>query len=166
MGPSVYLNPQLQDQPLTPEEFELRVEFVRLYRHSQDAYQTCLSLGFMGVYAQDWAKRFLQEGVVHRLIEQFDAEEETEVAIARRKRASRNWMQREANYFGKDASHSARVTAIANLMKMDNMFEPEVSRHEVTHRGGVMMVPQITNPDEWGKHAAASQQSLKQTVRD
>jgi len=166
MGPSSNMNPLLREAKLDEADHLLRTEFVKLYLEIRSPYDACIKLGFMEAYAMDWAKQFMGEGVVRRLIAEADAAEDSDKASDDRKRKYRTWMEREATNRGADSSHGSRVTAISHLMKMEGMEAPREITATVEHKGGVMMVPQITNPNEWGKHAAASQSALKQTVKD
>lgn len=169
MGPSsatACVDTHIIEKELTPEEYELRREFVRLYLETRNAYAACLALGFVHAYAEDWARMFMSEGVVRRLIIEAEQAEESESGKLERQKRYRAWMEQQATYYGPGASHGARVTAIANLMKMEGMEAPSKSETEVTYKGGVMLVPHMTNPDEWGEVAAKSQANLKDTVKD
>ena len=166
MGPSQFIDPLLAEKPLSEEEYQLRVEFVRAFMRTRNAYTACVELGFMEAYAQDWAKSFLAEGVVRRLISEAERAEDTDEAALERQRKYRAWMEHQATYMGPGASHGARVTAIANLMKMEGMEAPAKTETEFTYKGGVMVVPALVSPDEWGEGAAKSQAELKQTVKD
>lgn len=166
MGPSPFIDPLLAEKPLTEEEYLLRVEFVKAFMRTRNAYKACIEIGFMDAYAADWAKAFMGEGIVRRLISQAEREEDTDEAAQERQRKYRAWMEHEATYYGPGSSHGSRVSAIAHLMKMEGMEAPVKTETEVTWKGGVMMVPALTSPDEWGNLAAKSQADLKQSVKD
>jgi hypothetical protein len=166
MGPSQFIDPLLREKELSEEEFLLRKEFVRWFMETRNAYEACIKLGFLEAYAVDWAKAFMAEGYVRRLISEAEREEDTEEASLERQRRYRALMEKEATYYGPGSSHGSRVSAIAHLMKMEGMEAPVKTETEFTYKGGVMMVPALTNPDEWGNLAAKSQAQLKETVKD
>lgn len=166
MGPSPYIDPLLAEKPLTEEEYLLRVEFVKAFMRTRNAYKACIEIGFMEAYAADWAKALIGESIVQQLIRQAEREEDSEEAALERQRKYRAWMEHEATYYGPGSSHGSRVSAIAHLMKMEGMEAPVKTETEVTYKGGVMMVPALTSPEEWGNLAAKSQADLKQTVKD
>ena len=166
MGPSPYIDPLLAEKELTEEEYLLRKAFVQEYMKTRNAYKACIALGFMEAYAQDWAKALMGEGIVRRLISQAEREEDSAEAAIERQRKYRAWMETEATYYGPGSSHGSRVAAISHLMKMEGMEAPTKTETEVTYKGGVMMVPALTNPDEWGNLAAKSQAELKANVKD
>lgn len=169
MGPSpatACVDTHIIEKELSDEELALRIEFVKIYMKCRNAYKACLALGFMAAYAEDWAKMFMSEGVVRRLILDAERQEESAESALERQRRYRAWMENEATYYGPGASHGSRVSAIAHLMKMEGMEAPTKTEAEVTYKGGVMMVPALTSPDEWGKLASQSQADLKATVKE
>lgn len=76
-----------------------------------------------------------------------------------------SWMIREANHYGGDSTHGARVSAIAHVMKAQGMTlgEKEVA---AAARGGVMVVPATDNLLSWEERAASAQALLKEQVRE
>lgn len=156
----------LLEPELDEDEMALRREFARLYASSRNAFNVCLELGFQSAYAADWAKALLQDGVVRRLLREYELAEDTEESSAIRKRNYRAMMEKEATYYGVGASHGSRVAAIANLMKAEGMFDTIESPDSGTENSGVMVVPMLVSADEWGKSAAESQLLLKQKARE
>lgn len=75
-----------------------------------------------------------------------------------------SWMIREANHFGPDASHGARVAAIDKIMKAAGLLN-EAKDAAVAARGGVMVVPGTAGVDDWEAAATAAQKKLKEEVR-
>lgn len=75
-----------------------------------------------------------------------------------------SWMIREANHYGPDASHGARVTAVQVLMKHAQVAE-EAKIGALAAQGGVMVVPATDKVDDWEARAAAAQLRLKEEVR-
>lgn len=166
MGPSKYIDPLLSEKELSEADYLLRVEFVKWYMYYRNPYDACLKLGFIDPYAEDWARAFMKEGVVRRLIQKAEQEEDTDKSQEIRKKNYRAWMEREATYYGPGSQHGSRVAAIAHLMKMEGMNAPEKTEAEVEFKGGVMVVPALQSPDEWGKRAAQTQADLKRSVKD
>lgn len=68
-------------------------------------------------------------------------------------------LMRESNDFSDSASHRARVAAIAQLSKILGMEQINL-KADVSHRGGVMLVPMVNSLDEWQKAAQVSQAAL------
>lgn len=167
MGPSSYIDPEQLEQPLSEKDHKLRVEFVRAFMRTRNAYAACVELGFMEAYAKDWANVFMREGVVRRLISEAEREEDTEQAARDRRRNYRAWMENLATDNSKGSSHAARVAAVAHLMKIEGMGVAAANtEHELTHKGGVMIVPAVVNYEKWGEAASKSQANLKKTVKD
>lgn len=168
MGPSEAIksvDKYIVEKEYTEDEIALRKAFVQEYMKHRNAYRACLELGFLATYAQDWAKAFMHEGLVRRLISAAERVEDTEEAALERRRRYRALMEHEATYYGPGASHSSRVAAIAHLMKIEGM-EPEKKPDPNEVPGGVMVVPAITDPDTWSKLAAKSQEKLKSDVKE
>lgn len=73
-------------------------------------------------------------------------------------------MKREANYFGEGSSHSARVAAVGKLGRFLQM-EVQVKKEEITHKGGVMVVPAAPQSmDDWEANVSTAQRQLKADV--
>lgn len=166
MQPCTYIDPHLREDTLSEDEQMLRKAFVDAYIISRNPIEACVSIGFMSAYAASWAESFMKEGYVLRLIKQMDEIADSKETTLARRNKYRAWMEKQANYYGEDASHGARVSAIKALMQIEGMDEPTPDEGQVGFKGGVMMVPSLTNPDNWGELAALSQGKLKQTVRD
>lgn len=166
MGPNPHIDPNLAERPLSEEDLLLRKAFVKEFMKTRNAYTACISLGFMAAYAADWGKAFMEEGVVRRLISEADRQDEGKEAALERQRKYRAWLEAEATYHGAGASHGSRVAAIVNLIKMEGIDQPRQEEEASGPKGGVMMVPVLTDVDNWGALAAKSQQKLKETVKD
>lgn len=151
---------------LSPREKELRAKFVEEYLYDYDAVAAAIRIGFAEAFAVEYARQFLTEPYVLKLIKEresagLDDPDEDEILRRRVKRM----LLREANLQGKNARHSARVAAItklANILEMDGAVK---MKQEVTHRGGVMMVPGIADLDEWEQAATESQEKLMRDAR-
>lgn len=169
MGPSEAMDcvdPQFLEQELTEKEVLLRRAFVQEYMKDRNAYAACLRLGFMAPYAEDWARAFMAEGIVRRLIAKAEEYDDSAEARDARAKAVEAMLFKEASYYGPGSSHGARVSALSNLAKIYGIEAPTKNEAEVTYKGGVMMVPALTSPDEWGKLAQQSQADLKDSVKD
>lgn len=74
-------------------------------------------------------------------------------------------VKREMNYGGPGASHGARVSALALAAKIRGMESPKKVEASVSHRGGVMIVPETEDLTSWEQRASAAQATLKEEVR-
>jgi hypothetical protein len=72
-------------------------------------------------------------------------------------------LRREANTFGKGASHTARVAAMAQLARIYGMNTVNV---KAEHSGGVMVVPMASSLSEWAQTASESQATLMADTMD
>jgi len=165
MGPSENLHTDLSEPELSESDLLLRQEFVRLYMTKRNAYDACLKLGFLPSYAKDWSKNFMQDGYVRRLIAKAEQERNPDGRYTPRQLELIAQLDREANYFGVGCAHGSRVTAILGLMKLEGM-DQQVEEAGKGPRGGVMVVPQLTDANTWGEVALSSQLLLKETVRE
>lgn len=168
MGPSPYIDPLLAQTELTEEEILLRREFARVFVTLEhfNAYNTCRRMGFAQPYCQDWAKAFMDCCVTRQfiteqknLIMEEEALKDLDIEIIQ-------GLREQSHYNGPGASHGARVSALMGLAKIRGLEQATKTETEVTYKGGVMMVPALTNPDEWGNLAAKSQAELKANVKD
>lgn len=160
------IDPEYREKELSPKELLLRRAFVQEYMRDRNAYAACIRMGFIESYAADWARAFMGEGVVRRLIAKSEEYEQTPEAKAARASTVESLAFKEAQYYGPGASHGARVSALGLLAKIHGLEAANKTEAEVTYKGGVMMVPALTSPDEWGKLASQSQDELKQSVKD
>lgn len=165
MGPSQYIDPLLAQQELSEEEILLRKEFAKLFCKCHNAYTACIRLGFAQPYAADWARTLMDDCVVRHFIEEEQRYLTSEDGLKEAQQEVLIKLRELGDYNGPGASHGARVTAWTNVGKFLGM-EPTKTETEVTYKGGVMVVPSLMSPDEWGKMAAKSQADLKDTVKD
>lgn len=149
-------------QELSERERELRDLFVDQYLYDYDIRLAAIRMGFVDTVATEYGLKLFNDSYVQkRLAEQQrliaeDPKAEDE-ATKRRIRAA---LIREANYRGIGGSHSARVSALAQLKSIYGMDAPTRIQAEMKHQGGVMAVPAIADLDAWQKAAEASQQAL------
>lgn len=159
---------ELVMQPvLSQAEKALRDKFVDEYLLDFDSYAAALRVGFLKSVANEYASQFMEDVYVRQRIMQRQTQTEAspKEATKMRRRLTEMALLREANYRGEGASHSARVSALAKLASIYDMDAPLKTKSEITHRGGVMMIPAIANLDDWEKAAQASQQQLVDEAR-
>lgn len=150
-------------QELSRSERELRDKFVSEYLLDYDQTAAAIRVGFAASFAQTYAEKFMTEPYVRKKITEMQnalAEDEKLEAELDRRRI-RAGLMREAHYRGPGSSHAARVAALGKLASIRDMDAPLKVKSDVTHRGGVMMVPGIASLEEWEKAAQASQGDLQ-----
>lgn len=141
---------------LSEKEKALRDLFVKEYLKDGNARGACLRIGFLHSFADEYAKRFMQEGYVRAEIArlQFDVSwddaEDDDVKLAMR-------TLRDVMHHGKP---NERVAAASRMLSVRGKDAPIKTKQEVTHRGGVMMVPAIASLAEWEQQATRSQEEL------
>jgi len=169
MGPSANVDIQFAQPELSEEEILLREEFAKEYCDDFNAIAACIRLGILGVYAEDWANLFMSEGVTRHLIRErqnyllttnfTDYKEELKSEVIQE-------LRRAGHLNGPDSNHGSRVTAWVSIAKILGMLDREVIDPGHGVSGGVMIVPAMISPEEWGNEAVASQKQLKATVKD
>lgn len=154
---------ELLKQPeLSKAEKKLRDDFVAQYFIDFNPTLAAQRIGFMRSFAEEYGKKFMEEPYVAKKVAEFyrrkDEDEEHEEELD--KRTIRRRLMKEAVYYGPGSSHAARVSALSQLKALYGMDREKTQKHEVTHRGGVMMVPGISAVEDWEKEATESQRSL------
>lgn len=157
-----YIEPIYRERELSEDDKLLRQAFVDQYMKYRNAYRACIELGFMAPYANDWAKMFMDEGYVRRLITEKQRAINSKEAQLERQQTYRTLMEEQATYYGPGASHSSRVAAIAHLMKLEGMFEGEIEANSVP---SVMVVPNVGSVEQWSNNAGEQQRKLKEDVQ-
>lgn len=150
-------------QDLSPREKELRDKFVSEYLLDFDQTAAAIRVGFSASFAGTYAEKFMTEPYVRKQIADMQnalAEDEKLEAELDRRRI-RAGLLREAHYRGPGSSHAARVAALGKLASIRDMDSPLKIKSDVTHRGGVMMVPGIASLEEWEAAAQKSQGNLQ-----
>jgi hypothetical protein len=129
-----------------------------------DPIMAAYRCGFMDGFAKEWGERLFRKAYVQKRIKQLRdiiPDEKTEATYL--KRVVINTLRETAtNKYAKD---SARVQAAAQLKQILGMDAPVKSTQEITHKGGVIMVPAIANIDDWEAAAQASQGALAEASR-
>lgn len=160
--PSPFWDAGTMQAPLSPSEMDLRDRFAKQYILDYDPVAAAMRLGYMRRAAIAFAYQFLDEAYVQQKIK------ELQLADPQNKKQEEKHKKREveaglwkaANYNGPGASHAARVTALSQLSKLLDMEPAAKTKVDVTHKGGVMMVPAIANLEDWEKAAVDSQSRL------
>lgn len=162
---SLFINKDLSQSALTEEEYLLRKEFAKLFCRHHNAHSACVELGFAQPYVDDWAKALMADCVVRKLIHEEQEFLASEKGLKTVEQEVINKLRALGDLEGPGSSHGARVSAWTNVGRLLGM-ETTKTETNVTHKGGVMMVPALTNPDQWGELAAPSQAKLKETVKE
>lgn len=156
-----------QPDDYSPREKALRDMFVSEYLIDFDQIAAAMRCGFNRQFAQEYARRFMEEPyVIKRINEirfmQMDPKKEEEFDKARIKTA----LMQEAHFHGPGSTHAGRVAALGKLATMYGMEAAKKIDATVQHRGGVMAVPGIASLDDWEKQASASQDALVKHAND
>ncbi len=152
---------------LSLAEKTLKNNFVTEYLIDFDAWAAAIRIGFLSSVAVQYAQQMMECPYVRREISRRQLEEPVdprESAKETKKQIAASLL-REAHYRGPGSSHSARVAALGKLAQINDMDAPTKIVSDVTHRGGVMMVPAIASVEEWEKAAITSQEKLAQEAR-
>lgn len=156
------------EPPLSPREQALRREFVKQYLIDYNEVAAALRVGFISNIAEDYAKQFMMEPFVQKLI----AEQESAAVLdegpereAQKKRIMAQLM-REAHFTGKGSSHAARVQALGKLAALVGLEPQGAANGAGGPAGGVMVVPARVTPDQWENAASSAQGALKNAVRE
>jgi hypothetical protein len=145
-------------EELTPREQALRDLFVSEYLVDYDPLLACIRVGFNRQYAEQYSKKFMEEPYVQRKLKEltYKVPEEEEDEESRDKRLVLTVL-REAAQNGPFASRVAAASKLASILGLD---KPSTNLLEVTHKGGVMQVPGVSDISDWEQAAMASQQQL------
>jgi hypothetical protein len=148
---------------LSEGEKQLRDRFVNEYMVDFDQKAAAIRVGFLPSFAEQYASVFMQESYVQQKIAEKQKESATDekVESEETKRRIRAALLRESNYRGPGSSHAARVGALGKLTQIYGMEAPIKTLQELTHKGGVMMVPAIASIEDWEKAAQLIQEKLR-----
>ena len=162
MDASQYVDPYEAEANLSPNERRLRHAFVEYYLLDYNQKNACLKLGFLEPYARDWGDSFLGEGYVQRLINSHQGltgsaqpEDEKDKRVVQ----LISWLEEIATNEG--ASATARVQAINKISELEGLQNKNDNNGIEGATGGVMVVPLMTTPEQWGQMAATNQDALK-----
>lgn len=157
-----YWDPLVMQQGLSPEEKQLRDNFVTEYLKDYDAWAAAVRVGYLHNVAHEYASYLMQEPYVQREIQRKQAEivGNTKEVEKHERHMVKQWLVEQARYKGPGSSHSARVQALSKLCNILDMDGTAKVKSEITHKGGVMLVPAIASVEDWEKAATASQDKL------
>jgi len=152
-----------QDPELTEDEKALRDCFVAEYLKDYNAIKAAQRIGFMYSFAEEYGPSFLKEAYVQREITAYelkaseDPEQEIHNIVSQ--------LKAQANHYGGDSTHGSRIKALALLLEHYKQ-EAGVGVEDDRPKGGVMVVPEMLDYDQWSQIAMPSQKKLKETVQD
>lgn len=159
---------QMLTASMSPAEKTIRDQFVDQYMLDRDAYGACVRIGYVGPLAVQKGFEFMEESYVRQRIAHFEfmEDENPKEALRRKQKIVEASLLREAHRFGSDKSHAARVKALTTLAAIYDMNAPVKTRTEVTHRGGVMLIPAVASVEQWEQAAISSQEKLISDARN
>lgn len=141
---------------LSPGDIRAREAFVKEYLVDYDAYKACLRCGYLEAYAKERSVTYLSDPYVAWLVKESQDKTSEDGDILKNRVIQ--GLVREANNHGEGSSHSARVTALKVLAEV---YGIEAKKSANQNAGGVMVVPAITNVDDWEAAAVGQQEALK-----
>lgn len=155
---------QVMESGLSSKEQELRDLFVEQYFYDFDPVAAALRVGFLPSVANTYARQFMNEGYVLRQIEKHRTQtpENEDAQMERDQQLVFNTLRQAAM----NGPFASRVQAAAKLGSFRGMDAIIKTQNDHLHRGGVMLVPNITDVGEWEKAAQASQQKLVEETQE
>lgn len=150
-----------EEKEYTLSEKALRDFFIKQYLTDYDAFAAAIRCGFSPALAPQYSQKFMLEPYVLRQIKSIELEgngkNETEERNALKQKVI-SGLVRESHYNGAGSSHAARVAAFSRLAQILGL-DAEQKNQGIS--GGVMVVPEIANVDDWENIAAAQQEKLR-----
>lgn len=131
-----WVNEATYQRELSEHERNLRDRFILEYFVDYDYTAAAIRIGFPSILAKEYGQRFKYDAYVQSQIAKATGAEPHDkdgLDKIQRRRVIHN-LNREANYKGPGASHSARVSALAKLSTIYGMEAPVHTK--VTHEGG------------------------------
>ena len=125
---------------LSDKEKALRNAFVRFYLENYDPVAAAIKLGYKAGIANTYATRFMEEPYVLRKIAECEGHGSNDLQVIKR------GLVREANYRGAGSSHSARVSALTQLSKIEGMEKAPIGDRTALN-GAVLHI----TPDDLSK---------------
>lgn len=111
-----FWNTEDTEPELSEREKALRDAFVAQYVIDYDAVTAAIRLGFKSSIAATYAARFMEEPYVQRKIVEHERGATGDIPTV-----IKSSLLREATYKGAGSSHSARVSALTQLSKIEGM---------------------------------------------
>lgn len=154
----------------TAEEKALRDLFIVEYLVDFDQIKAAQRCGFNFQFAVEYGRKFMEEPYVLQRINQLQRlqpRDEEEVLKYNKRRIQERLLE-EAHNTGPGSSQAARVAALKALADMYGMGSAAQARTSAAGgnslAGGVMVVPEIANVDDWEQSAMASQKALRHDI--
>lgn len=165
-----WVDQQLTATDLTLREKQLRERWVLEYLFDRDEIAATLRCGYPHNLARDYAAKYINDPYVNVLIKQKLESDKIDSAapneIEERKKMILHGLMKEATFHGHNASHSARVAALSKLSTIHGMEAAIKIDKNITHRGGVMLIPaKQIKMDDWEKEAIEGQCKLIDDAR-
>lgn len=162
-----YWDPLVMQQELSPVEKQLRDTFVTEYLKDYNAWAAAVRTGYLNTVAVDMARFLMSDPYVQKEItrRQSAIPENPREVEKKQRQLVKEWLIEEARYKGPDSTHGGRVSALKTLCNILEMEGATKIKSEVTHRGGIMVVPGVASVSDWEKAAQASQDKLVQDAR-
>lgn len=118
---NLFLDPRLMEQELDEGQKRIREKFVDNYLKSFDPVEACIACGYHESFANEYARRFMFDAYVRRLIQErrrepSDEANEKEADIALAKNALREAAQK--------ADYNTRVRASVHLLELYGLSKP------------------------------------------
>lgn len=154
----------------SPEEKALRDLFVTEFLVDFDQIKAAQRCGFNWQFAVEYARKFMAEPYVQQRISQLQSlmPRNEEELLKYNKRRIQERLLFEAHYQGPGSSQAARVAALKALSDMYGMGSVAQARtagaNQAGLAGGVMVVPEIANVDDWESQAMQNQKDLRRDI--
>ncbi|WPJ68558.1 hypothetical protein OMDBNIEC_00072 [Salmonella phage STP-SP5] len=157
---------------LSAEEMAIRDRVVAEYMFDYNWTNACMRCGFNAMFAQELGQRFATDCYVRWKLKEIEksrvqrSNEQANIEADLERLHIIEALKREAHYTGPGSSQAARVAALGKLAQIYDLDAPKKAKVDVTHRGGVMVVPAVANVEDWEKIASESQQQLVKETED
>ena len=153
-----YWDPLVMQQELDPQEKLLRDRFVAEYLKDHDFFLAAVRVGYVKNVAHEYGSFLVSDPYVQREL----ARLRTQLPADPKEERKRNQRRLEMLLWelASVGPANARVAAASKLCNIYDMDGATKIKSEVTHKGGVMLVPGIVSVDDWEKQAAKQQDDL------
>lgn len=142
-----------------------RNQFVREYIKDFNGAEAILRMGYtcQRNTAQSMAGKWLSEPYTQYALSELMRDMDEKAVVSRNEILF--GLKSEANVFGEEGSHSARISAWRALAKINGMEITRVEGNIGLAAGGVMAVPYVGTVEDWERMTRESQAKLKAAVR-
>ena len=175
-----HTNFRISQDSYSPQDLELRDQFVRYYMLNYDAYGSCIRLGFEPEAAFELSKEYMSDPYVLTSITKAEnarqgvKSDENDLSVLPNgfvphdeetdKQRIKSALFKEGFFRGPGSSHAARVAALKTLAQIYELDKEEKKVEKVA--SNVMVVPAMGSVDSWEQSASEQQEKLKRTVRE